>query len=140
MAKILIAEDDMAMRRFISMALQRAGHSVSVAVDGLDAMEYLNAPDGHLYDLLLTDIVMPGMDGIELCARARNLFPDLKTMFITGFSVMAVEYTHASQAHEENDCDDFEKGREIMAESKLITKPFHLNDLVQQIEGLLNAA
>src|SRR3546814_3988624 len=70
MAQILLAEDDASMREFLAKALRNAGHHVVAVGDGLDAMESL---DGFRADLLLADVVMPGLDGIELARRAAKL-------------------------------------------------------------------
>ena len=70
MTKILLAEDDDSMRQFLSMALKRAGHEVQAYEDGETALEAL---EREVFDLLLlTDIVMPGLDGIELARRGRR--------------------------------------------------------------------
>ena len=82
MARILLAEDDEDMRRFLVKALEKAGHDVESFSEGLSAFEELKSQS---FDLLLTDIVMPEMDGIELARRAAELDPGLKIMFITGF-------------------------------------------------------
>src|SRR5690606_24848199 len=82
MARILIAEDDDSMRAFLARALRRAGHWVEAAPDGLAAIDTLAAQD---FDLLLADVVMPGLDGVELARRATRQQPRLKVMFITGF-------------------------------------------------------
>ena len=74
-------------------------------------------------DLLLTDIVMPEMDGIELARRATELDPDLKIMFITGFAAVALNPD--SQAPKD---------------AKVLSKPFHLKDLVREVEKMLAAA
>jgi two-component system cell cycle response regulator CpdR len=121
MARILIAEDDASMRNFLSLALTRAGHEVDAREDGLDALSALE--DGLRFDLLLADIVMPGMDGIELSQKATALAPDLKVMFITGFAAVALD--KAGTAPEPG--------------AKVMSKPFHLKDLVDQIEHLLAA-
>src|SRR3954462_13774520 len=85
MANILLAEDDDAMRQFLSTALTRDGHRVSSHRDGQQALAALDRP----YDLLIADIVMPGLDGIELARRARESDPQLRVMFITGFAAVA---------------------------------------------------
>src|SRR5712671_3446292 len=72
MAKILLAEDDESLRRFLAAALERAGHAVTSFGDGAEAYQCLKS--GH-FDLLLSDIVMPGLDGIELAKRAADLHP-----------------------------------------------------------------
>ena len=68
MANILLAEDDDAMRQFLGAALSRAGHKVMSYADGVSALGALQ----HDFDLLIADIVMPGLDGIELARRARS--------------------------------------------------------------------
>ena len=121
MAKILLAEDDKSMREFLSVALKRAGHELIAREDGLQAMNVLKEDPN--FDLLLTDIVMPGMDGIELAQKASDLAPQLKVMFITGFAAVAM---NAKQQRP--------------SDAKVLSKPFHLNDLVEQVESLLKAA
>src|SRR5258706_15932983 len=87
MAHILLAEDDESLRKFLAAALVKAGHAVTDFGDGGDAWECIQ---GFTFDLLLTDIVMPGMDGIELAKRAAELNAALKIMFITGFAAVGV--------------------------------------------------
>ena len=117
MSRILLAEDDESMRLFLERALTRAGYEVVLFSNGVDALERLKEEP---FTLLLTDIVMPRMDGIELARRASELDPDLKIMFITGFA--AVTLSHASEAP--ND-------------ARVLSKPFHLKDLVDEVERLL---
>lgn len=121
MARILIAEDDTSMRHFLSMALSRAGHEVEARVDGLDALAALEDTDAA-YDLLLADIVMPGMDGIELSQKAVAARPGLKVMFITGFAAVAM-----GDRNPEHD------------KAQILSKPFHLKELVDQVDRLLAA-
>ena len=85
--KILLAEDDTDMRRFLVKALQNAGFNVVSYDNGLSAYQRLREEP---FELLLTDIVMPEMDGIELARRASELDPDIKIMFITGFAAVAL--------------------------------------------------
>src|SRR5579885_892816 len=87
-SKILLAEDDQDMRRFLSKALQNAGFGVASFDNGMDAYRRLREEP---FELLLTDIVMPEMDGIELARRATELDPDIKVMFITGFAAVGDE-------------------------------------------------
>ena len=119
MATILLAEDDESMRRFLRKALERAGHSVVDAGQGDEALTELQLRE---FDLLLTDIVMPVMDGIELARRAAEIDPDMKIMFITGFAAVALN--PANQAPED---------------AKVLSKPFHLKDLVQVVERTIAA-
>ena len=85
--KILLAEDDNDMRRFLVKALQNAGYEVASFDNGLSAYDRLREEP---FELLLTDIVMPEMDGIELARRATELDPEIKVMFITGFAAVAL--------------------------------------------------
>src|SRR5579863_2141964 len=87
MAHILLAEDDESLRKFLAAALIKAGHSVTDFGDGGEAWDCVQRGP---FDLLLTDIVMPGMDGIELAKRAVELNATLKVMFITGFAAVAL--------------------------------------------------
>lgn len=83
MAKILIAEDDMAVREFVSRALSNSGHDVTAASDGVEALEALA---GNEFDLLLSDIVMPEMDGIALALKVSKDWPTLPILLMTGYA------------------------------------------------------
>ncbi len=120
MPRILLAEDDASMREYLQRALQRVGYEVAAVGCGTEAMPLL---ESERFDLLLTDIVMPEMDGIELARRATELDPDLKVMFITGFAAVALNSAAAAP-----------KG------AKVLSKPFHLRDLVNEVEKLVAAA
>ena len=96
MAKILLAEDDNDMRRFLVKALENAGFQVSSHDNGMAAYQRLREEP---FEMLLTDIVMPEMDGIELARRASELDPDIKIMFITGFAAVALNPDSACISH-----------------------------------------
>lgn len=83
MARILIAEDDPAVRQFVARALVHDGHEVNTVDDGLEAVEELAENE---YDLLITDIVMPGLDGIALALKAAKELPDMAILMMTGFA------------------------------------------------------
>jgi len=83
MAKVLIAEDEAGVREFVARALQLAGHQVTTADDGLTALEAL---DGNSFDLLLTDIVMPGMDGIALALKVADTWPQTRILLMSGYA------------------------------------------------------
>lgn len=119
MARILLAEDDDSLRNFLAVALQRAGHTVTSMDDGLAAADAL---EQRHYDLLLADVVMPGLDGIELARRAGKQCPNIKIMFITGFAAVAMSARSAAP-----------KG------ARVLSKPFHLRELVGQVETFLAA-
>lgn len=117
--KILLAEDDNDMRRFLVKALQNAGYDVASFDNGLAAYNRLREEP---FELLLTDIVMPEMDGIELAKKATELDPDIKIMFITGFAAVALN-------------PDSQTPRD----AKVLSKPFHLRDLVSEVDKMMAA-
>ncbi len=84
MAKILIAEDDDAIRSLVVRALSQDGHTLTAAADGNAALAALN--DGGEFDLLLTDVKMPLMDGIALAFAAGRDHPELSIMLMTGYA------------------------------------------------------
>jgi two-component system, cell cycle response regulator CpdR len=117
--RILLAEDDDSMRGFLERALSRAGHQVIAFDNGKDALDRLM---DEPFTLLLTDIVMPRMDGIELARRASEIDPTLKIMFITGFAAVTLNNDTAAPK-----------------DARVLSKPFHLKDLVQEVDRLLAA-
>ena len=119
MHKILLAEDDNDMRRFLVKALENAGFQVSHHDNGMSAYQRLREEP---FEMLLTDIVMPEMDGIELARRATELDPDLKVMFITGFAAVALN-----------------PDSKAPKDAKVLSKPFHLRELVDEVNKLLAA-
>ena len=119
MALILLVDDDTSMRHFLGTALIRAGHEVEQCENGRVALNHLQDGEHNGYDLLLTDIVMPEMDGIELSQKAAILFPDMKIMFMTGFSAVMMDR------------------KELRDNLQVMAKPFHLKDLVRNIENVL---
>ncbi|MDO8534974.1 MAG: response regulator [Xanthobacteraceae bacterium] len=119
MPKILLAEDDNDMRNFLVRALTNAGYEVVSFDNGRSAYERMREEP---FELLLTDIVMPEMDGIELARRATEIDPDLKVMFITGFAAVALNAAN-----------------EAPKDAKVLSKPFHLKDLVNEVERMLAA-
>ncbi|ETR77083.1 MFS transporter [Afipia sp. P52-10] len=85
MARILIADDEESMRLLVGRAIAMDGHDITTAEDGAEALEILLRDDGS-YDLLLTDIKMPVMDGIALALAAARDFPQLTILLMTGFA------------------------------------------------------
>ena len=113
MIRILLAEDEEAMRTYLARALTNAGYDV-VAVDrGTAALPLLQSQS---FDLLLSDIVMPEMDGIELAQRCAEVSPETKVMFITGFAAVTLKASREAP------------------QAKVLSKPFHLKDLVLEVE------
>jgi two-component system, cell cycle response regulator CpdR len=115
MIRILLAEDDESMRVYLKRALERSGYDV-VAVDrGTAALPLISH---ERFDLLLTDIVMPEMDGIELAQHVASIAPETRVMFITGFAAVTLR-----------------AGR-VAPEAKVLSKPFHLRDLVLEVDRM----
>ncbi len=85
MARILIAEDEEALRLLTARALKGAGHDVITAADGGAALDCLTREEGR-FDLLLTDIKMPVMDGIAVALAAARDYPDLVIVLMTGYA------------------------------------------------------
>src|SRR6202012_478189 len=119
MHKIILAEDDNDMRRFLVKALENAGYDVVSYDNGRSAYDRLREEP---FELLLTDIVMPEMDGIELARKATELDPDMKVMFITGFAAVALN-----------------PDNQAPKDAKVLSKPFPLRDLVDEVNKMLAA-
>ena len=85
MARILIADDEESMRQLVARAIAMDGHETATAQDGAEALEMLVRSNGQ-FDLLLTDIKMPVMDGIALALAAARDFPRLTILLMTGFA------------------------------------------------------
>ncbi|MXO95847.1 MULTISPECIES: cell cycle two-component system response regulator CpdR [Qipengyuania] len=116
--RILLAEDDDAMRTYLERALDNAGYVVDSVDRGTAAVPLLESKE---YDLLLSDIVMPEMDGIELAQKCNEISPGTKVMFITGFAAVTLK----ASAEQPN--------------AKVLSKPFHLRDLVLEVERVLGS-
>jgi two-component system cell cycle response regulator CpdR len=99
-------------------ALERVGYHVTAVDRGTAAIPLLKQ---ERFDLLLTDIVMPEMDGIELAQQAAEISPDVRVMFITGFAAVALK-----------------AGRRT-PEAKVLSKPFHLKDLVMEVDRMFQS-
>jgi two-component system cell cycle response regulator CpdR len=119
MVRILLAEDDDSMREYLARALERTGYSVTACESGVVALERLQTDS---FDLLLTDIVMPELDGIELAQRAAVIHPDMRVMFITGFAAVTLQ------------------NGAMPPEAKVLSKPFHLRDLVIEVDRMFQAS
>ena len=113
MIRILLAEDEEAMRVYLARALENAGYEVVAVSRGTEALPYL---EREHFDLLLSDIVMPEMDGIELAQRCAEISPHTKVMFITGFAAVTLKASRETP------------------QAKVLSKPFHLRDLVMEVQ------
>lgn len=117
MAHILLAEDDKAVREFVSRALRQDGHQITAVADGEQALAAL-ARDR--YDMLLADIVMPQVDGIALALKASKDHPELPILLMTGYAAER-QRAHNLDAliHE------------------VISKPFTLKDICEKVRRVL---
>jgi CheY-like chemotaxis protein len=122
MARILIAEDEEALRALCARGLTTDGHEVLSACDGSEALEILTREEGR-FDLLLTDVRMPIMDGIALALSSARDFPTLTILMMTGYA------------------DQRERAHNLEALiHDVITKPFTLTTLRTAVNGALAAA
>ena len=111
MPRVLIADDEASMRALVARAIAMDGHETVTAQDGAEALEILTR-EGGAFDLLLTDIQMPIMDGIALALSAARDFPDLTILLMTGFA------------------DQRERASNLNAIAHdVITKPFSIADI-----------
>lgn len=121
MSKILIADDEDSMRQLVARAIAMDGHETVTAQDGAEALEILTRADGG-FDLLLTDIEMPVMDGIALALSVARDFPDLTILLMTGFA------------------DQRERASNLNAlVHDVVTKPFSVADIRTAVADALAA-
>jgi CheY-like chemotaxis protein len=119
MARILLADDEDTVRGFLKRGLEMDGHRVMTAIDGADALDRLAEARGG-FDLLLTDIRMPIMDGIALALAAKRDYPELTILLMTGFA------------------DQRERAKGLQAiVADVLTKPFSLADLRATVARVL---
>jgi len=121
MSRILIADDEEAMRSLVARAIALDGHDVMTAADGGEALDILIAEDGR-FDLLLTDIKMPMMDGIALALATARDYPDLPILLMTGYA------------------DQRERASGLQAIIQdVVTKPFSIAEIRAAVAGALAA-
>ncbi len=119
MARILVVDDEDSVRSFVERALTLDGHDVATACDGADALDVLGREG---FELLLSDIRMPLMDGIALALTAGRDYPDMPILLMTGF---------ADQRERASDL-------EALIED-VVTKPFSLAQIREAVAGALQA-
>lgn len=120
MARILVAEDDDNVRAFVVRALQMSGHEVIEASDGGLALEIATEEEGR-FDLMVSDIKMPVMDGIGLALAVKSQYPDLTILLMTGFA------DQRERAH----------GLDALIYD-VLGKPFSLAQLVEKVSDALS--
>jgi len=118
MARILVAEDEVSLREFVERALAHNGHEVVSVRDGAEALHALQDED-H-FDLLLTDIVMPIMDGIALSLKVARDHPETKILLMSGY---------AAERQRAHNLDDLIHD--------VIAKPFTLDEICEKVEEAL---
>lgn len=119
MAKILVAEDELAVREFVTRALAHNGHEVTAVDDGLKALE---AVSNDAFDLLVTDIVMPGLDGIALALKLAKDRPRLSILMMSGY---------AAERQRAHNLDALIH--------KVVAKPFSLDEICSAVDEVLAA-
>ncbi|MBP9752973.1 MAG: response regulator [Proteobacteria bacterium] len=115
---ILLVEDEEAVRMFSARALREKGYTVLEAENGEDALKIIKK--GEKFDLLVTDVVMPKMDGPTLNKKVRDIIPQMKTIFISGYAE-----------------DTFRKNLGTNAQIHFLPKPFSLKDLIFKVQEVL---
>ena len=121
MAKILLVDDEEPVRGFLKRGLELDGHNVTTATDGSDALDRLSEAGGA-FDLVLTDIRMPIMDGIALALAAKRDFPSLPILLMTGYA----------------DQRERAKNLDVIVED-VLTKPFSLAEARAAVTRVLEA-
>jgi two-component system cell cycle sensor histidine kinase/response regulator CckA len=122
-ARILVAEDEEAVRRLLCAILRAKGHTVIAAASGEEALAYASRPGRPAIDLLLTDVVMPGTSGPDLLAKLREREPDLPGIYMSGYSEDAVA-GHG----------------ELLPRAPFIEKPFTAEQITATVDAVLDAA
>lgn len=117
MASILVVDDELSMREFLKILLQKQGHQVTLAADGENA---LKLGQNTLFDLLISDIRMPGISGLELMPRFRALHPDIIMIMVTAFA--SPDDAVTAMKHGAFD---------------YITKPFNVDEIKSVVEAAL---
>lgn len=120
MARIIVAEDEPDIRDIIDRALSAAGHRVTTAADGAAALEVMAH---QKFDLLLTDIVMPIMDGVALALNVASAHPDTRILMMTGYA------DQRDRAH----------NLDVLIHD-IVLKPFSVEEIILKVEEALNAS
>jgi two-component system cell cycle response regulator CpdR len=115
LTRVLLAENDAAMRTFLAQTLRRAGFEVVAVADGGAAMAELGS---SYFDLLLSEIIVPVIGGVELARACERLCPDTRIVLITGFAAVSIEPSREAPR------------------ATVLSKPFHLRVLIEEVERL----
>jgi CheY-like chemotaxis protein len=118
-AKVILADDDAHTRDLVRRALEAEGHDVTVTEDGTEALEILTAAPGA-FDIIVSDVHMPGLDGITLARRAIEVAPGLKLLLMSGFA------------------EELERAQSLSSPNlNVIMKPFTLEQVRAAVRGIL---
>ena len=121
MATILVVDDDALVRESIRRVLEKSGHTVTEAPDGKVALRHFA---GNPTELVVSDVYMPDMDGIEFLMRLREAFPEVKTLMISG----------GGKLSSENVLD----AASLLGADRVLDKPFSLEELQEAVEAVLS--
>ncbi len=116
--RVLVADDEPPVREFVTRALEHGGYEVVDAADGLEALERL--ADSGPFDLVISDIVMPGLDGIELALKLAKDRPDVRMLLMTGY---------AAEKQRAHNLDAIT--------NRVIAKPFTLKQLLDTVRDIM---
>lgn len=118
---VLVVEDESAVRRLSTRILRAAGYTVLSAANGLEALEMFEQHAGRI-DLLLTDVIMPGMNGRQLAEKLKELMPGLRVLYMSGYTDNAIAHHGV-----------------LDPGMTLINKPFNAPELASKVRGVLDA-
>lgn len=120
MAHILLVDDEESVRGLLKRGLELDQHTVELGIDGADALEILREQNGT-FDLMVSDIRMPEMDGIALAHAAKNEFPHIRILLMTGYA------------------EQRERAKELeTVVEDVLSKPFALGDLRSAVKKILS--
>ena len=117
MSSILVVDDELSMREFLRILLEKEGYRVTLAAEGKSALQLA---EQHAFDLMISDIRMPGMNGLELLARLKDIQPDVGVIMITAFASPDDAVTAMK-------CGAFD----------YITKPFNVDEIKRVVRAVL---
>jgi CheY-like chemotaxis protein len=120
MARVIVIDDQEAIRRIVRRVLERAGHEVLDAADGERGLELL---ERHPADVVLSDIFMPGMDGIQMLRQIRKQFPAVKVIVMSGGDSSGML--------------DLRRDAELLGAVKSLSKPFTTHEIVAVVNSVL---
>jgi len=120
MARVIVIDDQEPIRRIVRTALERAGHEVLDAADGEVGLQLL---ERHATDVVLSDIFMPGMDGIQMLRQIRRQFPAVKVIVMSGGDSTGML--------------DLRRDAELLGAVKSLSKPFTTHEIVEIVNSVL---